>query len=78
MKQLPQKFAAHIYPATVLLPFVLEAANRGELELPKEWRIENIRVETHSSILDPEEKICRITGDVVSLPSEPGSPTGDV
>lgn len=65
MKQLPQKFAAHIYPATVLTPYIVRAALNGELELPEEWHVENIQVETIPSILDPEIKMCRISGDVV-------------
>lgn len=68
-KQLPQRFAVMIKPEIALMPYVIDAARRGELNLPDEYHIEDVEVQINNSIFDPTNKLVRITGNVVAGPS---------
>jgi hypothetical protein len=82
MKTLPCEIYRHATPEMaedcLLEPILISTArmlaSQGDLALPEQWHIIDIRVTTNSSIFSPEEKLSRITGTVVAGPRPPQSP----
>lgn len=64
-RQLPQKFAAIVDARATLLRYVMEAVMRGELDLPENWHIADLKAEVRTERFG-DGLACLITGTVTA------------
>lgn len=66
-KRPPQKFAAIVDARSTLLRYVMEAAMRGELDLPERWHLADLEAEVRTERFG-DGLACLITGTVTAGP----------